>query len=620
MERSSPLLALLMALLMVPCSLFAAPSGEAGQCPSIDATDVRQRANLLNYLCYLAIPEGDEDWQAESPSQLSSAHTWLSAAGQELAFTQTDATYWIRLNVHNPSSKAGFWYLKLNYAPLDFVSLMIDGEGEHQQINTGDQRPFSSRGIDYRYYLLPVTLEEGESKSITIKIHSSGALNVPLSLTTTDELVSYSNNLTLTHGLFYGAIAIFSIFNLLLFASSRTTYYFYNAFYMISMGLFLFAMGGFAYQYLWPNLPVMANTAIPLLIALCSLSMNLFGRSFLEVERNRTITSRLLSAQSAISVLLLLLVFEIDYTAAIKINTLFALVVIGNLFLIGVSRWRRGCVHAKWYVLSWSLMVLGTCSYALAAFGFLPDFLSHEMTMQGAIGGQIVLLNYAMVQRWRLLNQRLFAVEHDAKVRLEHQVEERTAQLRSAMADLELANQRLEELTTQDGLTGLNNRRHLDAMFSQLAAEARRSGKPLALALLDADHFKQINDRFGHAFGDTCLATIADVLARNIHRPQDVVARFGGEEFAVLLPDTDEDGAYRVCQKILEDMQQTSVIGESDERVTITLSAGIAVLQPGESERRFFERADQALYRAKACGRNRSEIDRCEAADEVNEF
>ncbi|MDC0662053.1 sensor domain-containing diguanylate cyclase [Marinobacter sp. SS21] len=615
MDRTLPLPALLLALLLWPASLFAAPANESSQCPSVAPTDPLQRANLLSYLCYLAIPQGDANWQAEYPELLSSAHNWHSAAGQELAFTQTDATYWIRLNVHNPSDRAGFWYLKLNYAPLDYVTLMIDSGEGHQRIETGDQRPFDSRGIDYRYYLLPIALEEGEAKRITIKLRSSGALNVPLSLITTDELVSYSNNLTLTHGLFYGAISIFAIFNLLLFVSSRTTYYFYNAFYMIAMGLFLFAMGGFAYQHLWPGMPLMANTAIPLLIALCALSMNLFGRSFLEVKQNRSATSRLLSAQSAISLLLLLLVFELNYTTAIKINTLFALIVICNLFVIGVLRWRSGYAHAKWYVLSWSLMVLGTSSYALAAFGFLPDFLSHEMTMQAAIGGQIVLLNYAMVQRWRLLNNQLLAVEHDAKLRLEQQVQQRTAQLRAAMADLELANQRLEELTTQDGLTGLNNRRFLDAMFSQLLAESRRTGKPLSLVLLDADHFKQVNDRYGHAFGDRCLAAIAEVLARNIHRPQDVVARFGGEEFALLLPDTDESGAHRVCRKILDDMSRVAMVGEEGQRVRLTLSAGIATSTPGETERHLFERADQALYRAKALGRNRTETALAVTAD-----
>ncbi|MDX1754777.1 MAG: diguanylate cyclase [Marinobacter sp.] len=608
-----------MALLLWPASLVAQPIGEQSQCPSIAATDPEQRAGLLSYLCYLAIPQGDPDWQADRPEQLSAAHAWQSANGQELAFTQTDATYWIRLNVHNPSNQAGFWYLKLNYAPLDFVTLMIDGERDSTRIDTGDQRPFQSRGIDYRYYLLPVILEQGESKSITIKLRSSGALNVPLSLITTDELVAYSNNLTLTHGLFYGAIAIFSVFNLLLFATSGTTYYFYNAFYMVSMGLFLFTMGGFAYQHLWPNLPIMANTAIPLLIALCALSMNLFGRSFLEVERNATPTSRLLTTQSAISILLLALVFELEYTVAIKINTLFALVVIGNLFLIGASRWRRGYAHAKWYVLSWSLMVLGTSSYALAAFGFLPDFLSREMTMQAAIGGQIVLLNYAMVQRWRLLNQKLLAIEHDAKVHLEHQVQERTAQLRSAMVDLERANRRLEELTTQDGLTGLNNRRYLDTMFSQLTADSRRSGKPLSLVLLDADHFKRINDRYGHGFGDNCLATIADVLAKNIHRPQDVVARFGGEEFALLLPDTDLHGARRVCEKILTDMENTELVCDNGQAVNLTLSAGIAALAPGESERELFERADKALYRAKERGRNRIETAATDARRALDE-
>lgn len=598
----------ILALLLFSAGLHAEPSGADSYCPPVDASVPDQRVALLNFTCYLSVPENSPFWRATTPEDLPETQSWLSAEGQELAFAQSNANYWIRINIRNGASAPGLWYLKLDYAPLDHVRFLLETPSGNRTIHTGDMEPFASRGIDYRYYVLPITLREGETARVSIQLHSKGAVNLPMALVTPDELVSSSNHLTLTHGLFYGALLIFAIFNLLLFFSSGTVYYFYNAFYMVGLGMFLFAMGGFAYQYLWPTHPQLANTAIPISMALCTLSINLFGRSFLDIEARKSFTSRLLTLQSIVGVVLLLLAPYLDYTIAIKVIAVVALIVIVDLFFIGIVRWRHGLNHAKWYVLSWSLMVLGTVSYALAAFGYLPDFLTHEIVMQGAIGGQIILLNYAMVQRWRQLNLKLLEVEYSAKQKLERQVFERTAQLRKTMHELERANRQLEAISTRDELTGLYNRRYFDSCLDDQAREAQRSGKPVALVLIDADHFKQINDRFGHSFGDTCLQAIARILERNAGRPRDIVARYGGEEFALVLPDTDDTGAYRVSETILNDMRRSTIEDPNGNPHKLTLSAGVAIFHPGDLISHTFEQADKALYRAKANGRDRTEI------------
>lgn len=226
--------------------------------------------------------------------------------------------------------------------------------------------------------------------------------------------------------------------------------------------------------------------------------------------------------------------------------------------------------------------------------------------MQVAIGGQVILLNYAMVQRWRLLNDKLLKVEQEARTDLEFRVHERTAQLRSTMRELENANQKLATLSLNDPLTGLYNRRHMDNILPELCAEARRTGQPLSLGLLDADHFKAVNDTWGHGFGDTCLQLIADILSRHVKRPRDITIRFGGEEFALLLPGTDIEGAKKVCKALLEDLHDTVVETPNGATAQLTMSAGIASLRSGEDQQEFFERADKALYEAKARGRNQT--------------
>ncbi len=559
----------------------------------------------MQYVCFLAAPPGHPAHDITVPSELPADPGWTPAQGSDLVFSQTSSVYWLRINVENLADERDLWYLELSYPLLDQVSFWISDKSAGRQITTGDQHPFHSRGIDYRYYLFPVTLDAHEKTSLTLRIQSDGALNVPLALKTPGAVITDSNNLTLAQGLFYGALAIFAIFNLLLFLSSGTVYYFHNAFYMASLGIFLFAMGGFSNQYFWPNSTGFANTSIPVLIAVCAMSITLFGRSFLDIAPG-TFSARLLKAQAWISGAFALLAFVLPYSLSIVINAAIGLAIVVSLFITGLLRWREGYSPAKWYVLAWSGMLAGTMIYALAAFGYIADFLAQEIFMQVAVGTQVLLLNYAIVQRWRLLNQKLLDVEHNARIQLEQKVHERTSQLRSTMQELEKANRQLEVLSLNDALTGLHNRRHMDDLLPELCAEARRTGQPLTLALLDADYFKSINDRWGHDFGDACLKHIASVLSQHVKRPRDVAIRFGGEEFALLLPGTEAKGAYDLCQRILEDMEQSAVKAENGEKVTFTLSAGTATLLPGEDTRSLFRRADEALYTAKSNGRNQT--------------
>lgn len=580
------------------------PGADTG-CNTLDATDDLARQSLMSYVCFHSAPPEDPAHQAKSPEQLSQDLNWTPANGHDLVFSHTNSVYWVQLKVRNSGSTQRLWYLKLNYPLLDEVTFWQSGPNSPEKIQTGDSYPFASRGVDYRYFLLPVTLEPNESRTITLRVKSSGALNVPLTFETPEEVISHSNHLTLTHGMFYGAMLVFAAFNLLLFFSSGTAYYFYNAFYMAAMGLFLFAMGGFGNQYFWPESAGFANTSIPLALALCALSMTLFGGSFLEIDK-RTRPALAVKTLAWACIGFLALTFVLPYTKTILLNTVLALVVISSLFVIALIRWRQGYQPAIWYVGSWLIMLIGALIYAMAAFGYLADFLARESLMQMAVGGQVILLNYAMVQRWRLLHEKLLAVEHGARTELEFKVHERTAQLRNTMRELEKANRQLATLSLNDSLTGLYNRRHMDNVLPELCAEARRTGQPLTLVLIDADHFKTINDTWGHGFGDTCLQVIAEILTRHVKRPRDIAIRFGGEEFALLLPGTDVHGAQKVSEAILGNAEHISLSGPDGEPARITLSAGIASLGENEDKEQLFDRADKALYQAKEQGRNRS--------------
>jgi diguanylate cyclase (GGDEF)-like protein len=180
-------------------------------------------------------------------------------------------------------------------------------------------------------------------------------------------------------------------------------------------------------------------------------------------------------------------------------------------------------------------------------------------------------------------------------------VEQRTRELRDA-------NQRLASLSVTDPLTGLANRRALDDYLVQEWQRAARNQSALSILLFDVDHFKNLNDAWGHQIGDQCLREMAQVMTAHFKRPADLVARYGGEEFAVVMPNTDA-GVLEQANRFREALAAHPIHIGGDEVLHMTISGGLATLVPGagQSPRELLKRADQALYEAKGAGRNRIE-------------
>jgi diguanylate cyclase (GGDEF)-like protein len=164
----------------------------------------------------------------------------------------------------------------------------------------------------------------------------------------------------------------------------------------------------------------------------------------------------------------------------------------------------------------------------------------------------------------------------------------------------------LAELSTLDPLTGLKNKRYFEEKLNDEFHRAIRDSKPISLILIDLDHFKQVNDIYGHLIGDECLKEMSRTLTTKFNRSMDTLARVGGEEFAVLLPTLPHDKAMLLADKLRRQIENIS-IRYADETISITASLGVATLYPTEENNahELFHRADVALYEAKRQGRNR---------------
>jgi len=169
---------------------------------------------------------------------------------------------------------------------------------------------------------------------------------------------------------------------------------------------------------------------------------------------------------------------------------------------------------------------------------------------------------------------------------------------------------RLCEISLRDGLTGLANSRHFAAALDQEVSRVSRSGEIALLLLIDLDRFKAINDQYGHPAGDQALRAVAEVLARHM-RPMDTAARYGGDEFAVILPNCRPGNGRLIAERIREQVEQTPIAMPDGTLLRVTTSIGGAHVLPWSRQvaKEVLEKADQALYRAKALGRNRVSMD-----------
>lgn len=172
---------------------------------------------------------------------------------------------------------------------------------------------------------------------------------------------------------------------------------------------------------------------------------------------------------------------------------------------------------------------------------------------------------------------------------------------------LKVKTDMLEELISTDSLTEVANRRRFDLVLSEEWRRGIRSNEPMSLLMIDLDHFKQINDNYGHPAGDSCLKQIAQTLNQSMRRSADTLARFGGEEFAAIVPNCDFESAMNLAEKMRSDVENLVItLPNTQKELTITTSIGVASgrARRDSSQNKLLDAADEQLYRAKSEGRN----------------
>lgn len=632
-------------LLLFVLLISSTPSWSAQTLLVSDKTD---QVNLLPYLDYLVDSSRSMSFEDIQNKTYDSHWNAPPENRESVNFGYTDDVYWFRINLENVTANSQQANLEIGYAVLDYVDIFVKRNSrETELIELGDKRPFHDRPIDHRNFIIPVSLAANESIKLFIRVQTTSSMQVPVSLWRDKTLLKSTQSEMLGLGIYFGTMGVMVLYNLFVFFSVRESNYLYYVCYVASIALFFASLNGISFQYLWPNSTWWNDQSIVFFLSCVVLFAALFTIRFLRIAETFPRIQHLGTLVVVVSAMIVVATLVLDYNTMIAVVIGWAVVGISVAISVGMYRWLKGDSSAKYYCISWFTLLFGGIVLALNKFDVLPrNFFTENATQLGS-ALEVILLSFALADRLNIEKRRRFeaqlhALENERVARLAqaealqqeknarqaqeqalvHEREAREAQA-SALAvqrqatetleykvkerthELEIANQRLEELTYTDGLTGIRNRRYLNRALEREFSRARREKAPLAAILIDIDHFKQFNDTHGHLVGDDCLREVAIAINECALRENDVVARYGGEEFCVLLPNTDQAGALQVAEQIREAVSAVD-FGVNGQRIMITASLGATSCIPERHHDvdKYIAAADEALYTSKAQGRN----------------
>lgn len=551
---------------------------------------------------------------------------WSAIARPTPNFGFTSNAYWFRFQIHNDTAAPLERVLELPVPFLDDLQLF------HRVANTtvaqfalGDEKPFAQRAVRHQNFVMPLTLQPG-ANAFYVRLASAGTIEAGFRLWSRNAFLAESNNDNLAQGAVVGVLLVMIAYNLFIFFSTGDRNYLLYIGFVASYLLFYFTLTGYSYQYLWPEAVQWNSFAISTFIASTMAFTCWFAMSFLRVAAFSMRTHQLLKTMGWASVALFVGTFFLPYAWTVRLGTAMTMPVAAAALIVGYWRWLSGARFARFYCLAWTAVLLGLVVLNANKLGLISANVWTNNASQIGVILQIVLLSFTLADRinhdrsMRIAAQEA-ALQHEREARasslalvrateeanriLETRVQARTADLQDAMGQLREANARLEQLSTTDALTQVRNRAYFDTAWHTEVRRASRTLTPVALVMFDIDHFKKINDTYGHPAGDACLRKVATTVGAQIGRAGDVLARYGGEEFAVILSDTGLSQALSLTEALRAQVQ-AQVVEFGGHSIRFTASFGLAhgVPQASTSAESILALADKALYRAKHDGRN----------------
>lgn len=569
-----------------------------------------QLANLSNMNSYFGLSEyfSHDDVLTLDEVRQQDAAVWQSIDITEASFGFNQRHFWFKVPLQNIHSSANPWFLRSNYPLLDKIDVyLLAGTEVTQEFHSGDTMPFSQRPVDEHTFVFPLEIKTDQEYSLYLHIQTTSALQLALSLQTESRFWQTLATENAASAAFYAILISMLLYNLVIFFVVRALSYLYYVLYLASLILLMSSIHGWGFQFLWPNSPRIHELSVVLSIGPTIMFAALFCSAFLRLATIRPDLNRLIHLFVWISGIYFIAALMLPYAIMIKIGASLAVVATGIASFACVQEWLRSrSREVLLFIIAWSAAIIGFALFAGQKLGIVPFNMLTEHAIEIGIILEVLLLALGLADRINSerkarmeTQQQMLDIQIKANQELDNKVRERTE-------ELEVLNGHLQTASITDSLTQVKNRHYFDQKFPGEYRRAYREKSWIALVVVDIDHFKLFNDNYGHQAGDVVLQAVASTIQDVVKRPSDAVSRYGGEEFTVLLPNTPQEGAYLVAERIRENIEKLEVEWRG-KPLSVTASLGLACCIPShyEGEGMLFKQADDLLYVAKEHGRNR---------------
>jgi len=479
---------------------------------------------------------------------------------------------WVHFRVQNPAADVATRRLSVDTGWLDHLDVYVVHDGRTlAAYKLGDRLPFAHRPVDSRLFVINQSFPPGVS-DVFLRVQTPDPMVVPIFLQTLPKANAQEKAEHFGYGLLYGFLFALLAYNAMLYIGLRAPRY---ILYSLYLGMFLLmniSYTGHGFEWWWPDSTIWAQWSQPTLMMLYASSGLIFALSFLDIRRHYPRAFRLMIGYIVLALaLLLLLVLSDEQRLALLLAFTYVSLFTVVMLVMGIIAVRGGVRAAKYFLLAAFSAMIGAAVTALAVWGFIP----------------FNVWTYRAIDIGMMLDATLLALALSFQFRIGQ--EQRL---------------RAEEMARIDPLTGVNNRRAFYDISAPICNISMRHGRHLSVILLDLDHFKRVNDSYGHVCGDEVLKATAAELKRSI-RDHDVIARWGGEEFILLLPETGLEEAVRLAERLRQAVEGIRLTCQGN-RIGITASFGVAEKHTDARDLgELITMADQQLYRAKNSGRNR---------------
>ena len=536
--------------------------------------------------------------------------------------------YWIKFSVElTPMMTRSPLYLEVANPLIDQIDVHLNLGDQVQHYIAGDKVLISKRPLATSELYFPLPNGNDSTLYVYIRYQGEASSVIPLAITNSKETFEQIS----VHGIFIGMIIGVSLLLLVtaigFYQKEKLAVYRYFIGLVSCGSLGILGLEGVASTYLWGYFPWLQNLLLPSLFVLASWCAIQITRELTNKQvHDYPLVDNLLKwlSRCVVVIAAILLVFPVFVAVLASLITLHITVILIAIALVLIIRHTKRIQYLL--IAAWTTFIVSLFIKTIYFAGFieLPTLLFNLATV--SFSSQFVLWGALILRRFIELNESDLA--HKSKQLIESQTDyqeleeilgeareeqasmealfdERTFELNVTLRELQETNRQLEEQATNDALTGVKNRKFFDQRLQAEYRLSRRQHTPLSLLLLDADKFKLVNDNHGHLTGDQVLIEISKIASGVLKRPNDYVCRYGGEEFAILLSNTEQKGAEKVAEVIRQRIAETTVKTENiDLQVTVSIGISTLFIEPETPDSQLFEQADQALYFAKESGRN----------------